>query len=227
MQDKMMRKLSDQSNKLFVVVGGNIGSGKTTLTNKLSARLGWKAHYESVTDNPYLSDFYADMKRWSFTLQVYFLTHRFETHQNIVRSPASAIQDRSIYEDVNIFARALFDQGEMDLRDYENYKRLYENMTQFLTPPDLMIFLKRSTPKLIERIKLRNRNYEQSIPEAYLDRLNTYYNDWFYSYNLGKTLIIETDDLDLLESEDDFNYLIKRVFESLDQKEMFASQFLH
>lgn len=221
MSDLAFQKLANVSNPMFVVVAGNIGSGKTTLTKKLSERLGWKPHFESVQDNPYLSDFYQDMARWSFPLQVYFLNHRFNTHKLIETLPASSVQDRSIYEDANIFARALYEQGKLDERDYVNYTNLYNSMIQYLNPPTLMIFLKRSVPRLIERIKLRGRDYEQAIPQDYLESLNKYYDDWYKSYNLGKSLIIDTDELDFLENEDHFNRLIKRIWDSIDQKDMF------
>jgi deoxyadenosine/deoxycytidine kinase len=207
--------------KMFVVVAGNIGSGKTTLTKKLSERLNWKPHYESVQDNPYLSDFYDNMSRWSFPLQVYFLNHRFNTHKQIEYGRASAIQDRSIYEDANIFARALFEQGDLDKRDYETYCTLYESMIQYLSAPSLMIFLKRSVPKLVERIKLRGRDYEQSIPVDYLTKLNGYYNEWYENYNLGKSLTVDTDDLDFLENEEHFDRLVQRIQDTIDQQEMF------
>lgn len=221
MSDMALQRLSSASNPMFVVVAGNIGSGKTTLTKKLSERLGWKPHYESVSDNPYLADFYKDMARWSFPLQVYFLTHRFNTHKMIEGAPASSVQDRSIYEDANIFARALFENGNLEPRDYENYRTLYESMIKYLSPPTLMIFLKRSVPKLQERIQLRGRDYEQAIPVDYLTSLNNYYDDWYANYNLGKSLIIDTDELDFLENEEHFNRLIARIWDSIDQKDMF------
>ena len=214
-------QLSDESSKMFVVVAGNIGSGKTTLTNKLSQRLNWKPHFESVQDNPYLSDFYENMARWSFPLQVYFLNHRFNTHKHIESALGSAIQDRSIYEDANIFARALFEQGDLDRRDYETYCTLYESMINYLNPPTLMIFLKRSVPKLVERIKMRGRDYEQTIPIDYLTKLNGYYEQWYDSYDLGKSLVVDTDDLDFLENDDHFDQLIKKIHDSMDQQEMF------
>ncbi len=222
MATEAFRNLSN-NNSLFVVVAGNIGSGKTTLTNKLSERLGWKPHFESVQDNPYLADFYADMSRWAFPLQIYFLTHRFNTHKHIEGSSASSVQDRSIYEDANIFARALYDQGTLDQRDYDNYRVLYQSMTAYLNPPSLMIFLRRSVPKLVERIKLRGRDYEQAIPVEYLTRLNQYYDEWYSSYDLGKSLIVDTDDLDFLENEDHFERLVKRIWDSLDQKDLFST----
>ncbi|MCB9093191.1 MAG: deoxynucleoside kinase [Halobacteriovoraceae bacterium] len=206
---------------MFIVIAGNIGCGKTTLTRKLSERLTWKPYFESVQDNPYLADFYENMQRWSFPLQVYFLNHRFKTHRIIEESKASAIQDRSIYEDANIFARALFEQKDLDNRDYENYLNLYNSMIQYLSPPDLMIFLRRSIPKLQERIALRGRDYEQAIPVDYLTRLNTYYDDWFNSYDIGKSLVIDTDNLDFLDNEDHFDELVHKIYSSIDQQDMF------
>lgn len=221
MSDTALKQLTNTANPMFVVVAGNIGSGKTTLTKKLSERLGWKPHFESVQDNPYLADFYSDMARWSFPLQVYFLNHRFNTHKEIESLPASSIQDRSIYEDANIFARALFEQGKLDERDYNNYRSLYDSMIKYLNPPTLMIFLRRSVPKLQERIKQRGRDYEQAIPVDYLTALNQYYDDWYVNYNLGKSLIVDTDELDFLDNEEHFDRLLKRIWDSIDQKDMF------
>jgi deoxyadenosine/deoxycytidine kinase len=221
MSELAYHRLTSTANPMFVVVAGNIGSGKTTLTKKLSERLGWKPHFESVQDNPYLADFYKDMSRWAFPLQVYFLNHRFNTHRLIETLPASSIQDRSIYEDANIFARSLYDQGKLDSRDYQNYRSLYESMIQFLSPPTLMIFLRRSVPKLQERIKQRGRDYEQAIPVEYLTSLNEYYDDWYANYNLGKSLIVDTDELDFLDNEEHFDRLVKRIWDSIDQKDMF------
>ncbi len=209
------------SEKMFVVVAGNIGSGKTTLTKKLAEKLKWNPHFESVNDNPYLSDFYDDMDRWSFPLQVYFLTHRFNTHKMIESSSMSSIQDRSIYEDANIFARALFEQGNIDQRDYENYLNLYESMTTYLNAPTIMIFLRRSIPKLLERIKMRGRGYEQTIPVDYLRKLNDYYDQWYDSYDLGKRLLVDTDELDFLENESDFDKLVMKIHDSIEQQSMF------
>lgn len=221
MLENAYKQLSSGDNRMFVVVAGNIGSGKTTLTKKLSERLSWLPHFESVSDNPYLADFYSDMPRWSFPLQIYFLTHRFNTHKMIETSFSSSIQDRSIYEDANIFAKSLFEQGDLDARDYENYYRLYESMIKFLNPPTLMIFLRRSVPKLVERIKLRGRDYEQAIPIDYLTKLNDYYEQWYENYDLGKSLIVDTDDLDFLENEEHFDRLVQRIHDSIDQQEMF------
>jgi deoxyadenosine/deoxycytidine kinase len=221
MSELAYHRLTSTLNPMFVVVAGNIGSGKTTLTKKLSERLGWKPHFESVQDNPYLADFYKDMSRWAFPLQVYFLNHRFNTHRTIESLTASSIQDRSIYEDANIFARSLYDQGKLDSRDYQNYRSLYESMIQFISPPTLMIFLRRSVPKLQERIKQRGRDYEQAIPVEYLTSLNEYYDEWYANYGLGKSLIVDTDELDFLDNEEHFDRLVKRILYSIDQKDMF------
>lgn len=205
----------------FIVIAGNIGSGKTTLTNLLANRLQFQAHFESVEDNPYLGDFYGDMSRWSFPLQVHFLTHRFRAHQKILESGSSSIQDRSIYEDANIFARALNEDGKMDKRDYENYLRLYSVMTEQLEYPSLVIYLKRSVPKLLERIRLRGRDYEKQIPQEYLTRLNSYYEDWFSNYTQGKALKIDTDELDFIENPQHFEELVRRILNTFDQKDFF------
>jgi deoxyadenosine/deoxycytidine kinase len=220
--ERAYQQLQSDNNRMFVVVAGNIGCGKTTLTKKLSEKLSWKPYFESVSDNPYLEDFYTDMSRWSFPLQVYFLNHRYRTHQEIEAASFSAIQDRSIYEDANIFARALYEQGELEKRDYENYKSLYDTMLPNLQAPSLMIFLRRSVPKLLERIQMRGRDYEQTIPVDYLTRLNEYYDEWYDSYDLGKSLIVDTDELDFLENEDHFDNLIQKVHNSIEQQEMFS-----
>jgi deoxyadenosine/deoxycytidine kinase len=220
--DIFQNKLNISStNKMFVVVAGNIGCGKTTLTKKLSERLGWKPQFESVEDNPYLTDFYADMERWSFPLQVYFLTHRFNTHRSIENGSSSAIQDRSIYEDAFIFARGLYEQGKMSSREYDNYKNLFETMTAFINPPSLMIFLKRSVPKLMERIRERNRSCEREIPVEYIAQLNKYYDEWYASYNQGKYLLVDTDELDFLNNEDQFDRLLLKIQDSIEQKDLF------
>lgn len=217
----------------FIVIAGNIGSGKTTLTNLLANHLQFKAHFESVEDNPYLSDFYGDMSRWSFPLQVHFLTHRYRAHQKILESDSSSIQDRSIYEDANIFARALFEDGKMDQRDYENYLRLYQVMTDQLAYPSLVIYLKRSVPRLLDRIKLRGRDYEKQIPQEYLTRLNSYYEDWFQQYDKGKAIKIDTDELDFVENPDHFQELVQRILNTFEQKDFFlqannsSKVFLH
>jgi deoxyadenosine/deoxycytidine kinase len=206
--------------KIFIVLAGNIGTGKTTLTRMLSERFGWSPRYESVSDNPYLSDFYSDMSRWTFTLQVYFLTHRFKTHQNILNSTESAIQDRSIYEDAHIFARSHYESGIMSARDYQNYRNLYDTMVEFLKAPDLVVYLKKSTRRLKEQIRIRGREYEKSISDEYLSTLNRYYNEWIEGYP-GKKLVIDSDDLDFVKNPKDFDKISDLVLAQLDQKDLF------
>lgn len=209
------------SQKIFIAIAGNIGTGKTTLTNMLSRRFGWEAHFEVVADNPYLSDFYQDMARWSFPLQIFFLNHRFRAHQRVTEGENSAIQDRSIYEDANIFARNLYEQGMMSERDYRNYLDLYESMVAFLNPPDLVLYLRKSLPKLKEQITLRGRDYEKNIPDDYLSNLNRYYDDWMENYSLGKKLIIESDDMNFLKNSEDFENICQKIVGALDQRDLF------
>ncbi len=209
------------SQKIFIAIAGNIGTGKTTLTNLLSRRFGWEAHFEVVADNPYLSDFYQDMARWSFPLQIFFLNHRFKAHQLVTQGANSAIQDRSIYEDANIFARNLYEQGMMSERDYRNYLELYESMVAFLNPPDLVLYLRKSLPRLKEQITLRGREYEKNIPDEYLANLNRYYDDWMAHYTLGKKLIIESDDLNFLKTPEDFELVCQKIVGTLDQRDLF------
>ena len=200
-----------QHKKYFICIAGNIGSGKSSLTQKLSERYGWKAYFESVDDNPYLPDFYADMKRWAFHLQVYFLSKRFQTHKEIVESSSSVIQDRSIYEDVEIFARNLHEIGKMDDRDYNNYRSLFYTMTDYLRPPDLMIYLDCPIETLLHQIQRRGRSYEQSIPREYLEQLNRHYETWIKSYDLGPLLIVDNIDLDFVHRNEDFSYVIDLI----------------
>ncbi|MDR3605925.1 MAG: deoxynucleoside kinase [Oligoflexia bacterium] len=206
---------------MFIAIAGNIGTGKTTLAQMLSDRFGWKAHFEAVAGNPYLADFYGDMNRWSFPLQIYFLNNRFRAHQAISQSTGSAIQDRSIYEDANIFARNLFEQGDMEKRDYENYLNLYQTMTEFLSPPDIVVYLRKSLSRLKEQIAKRGRDYEKSIPETYLANLNRYYDDWMNSYQFGKKLIIESDDLDFVANPTDFEKITQQIINARDQRDLF------
>jgi deoxyadenosine/deoxycytidine kinase len=210
--------------KIFVAIAGNIGTGKTTLTHMLSRHFGWEAHFEAVAANPYLADFYRDMSRWAFPLQIFFLNNRFKAHQQISLGTESAIQDRSLYEDANIFARNLFEQGYMEERDYRNYLDLYEVMTSFLSPPDVIIYLRKSLPKLQERIALRGRDYEKNIPEDYLCDLNRYYDDWMHNYDLGKKLIIDSDNLDFLNNPNDFNQLTQQIINTIDQRDLFLEK---
>lgn len=210
--------------KIFIAVAGNIGTGKTTLTQMLSRRFGWTPHFESVTNNPYLSDFYGDMGRWSFPLQIFFLNHRFKAHQEISQSTSSAIQDRSIYEDANIFARNLHEAGHMEERDFQNYLRLYEVLCGFLTPPDLILYLRKSMPCLKRQILLRGRDYEKNIPDQYLADLNRYYDDWMENYTLGRKLVIDSDPLDFVARPEDFEAICEQILDSLDQRDLFLGQ---
>jgi len=201
--------------KYFVSVAGNIGSGKSSLTGIISEEFGWKPYFEKVDTNPYLKDFYADMSRWSFNLQVYFLSHRFSVHKKILKSRQSVIQDRSIYEDVEIFAENLFRMGMMKKRDFDNYNRLFAEMTSFLKPPDLLIYLRTGMPKLIKQIKLRGRDFEKTIEPDYILRLNNSYDDWIKRYSLGKKLIIETDKIDFVNRRKDLDRIIELMGKSL------------
>jgi len=212
------------ANKIFVAIAGNIGTGKTTLAQLLANKFGWQAHYEAVLDNPYLSDFYVDMRRWSFPLQIFFLNNRFRAHQTITSGTDSAIQDRSIYEDANIFARNLFEQGMMEERDYRNYLELYEVMCRYLNPPDLVIYLRKSLPKLKSNIAKRGRDYEKSIPDEYLLNLNRYYDDWMETYQQGKKLIVDSDQMDFLNNSQHFDRLCQQIVDQIDQKDFFLGQ---
>lgn len=210
--------------KIFIAVAGNIGTGKTTLTQMLADHFKWEAHFESVSDNPYLVDFYGDMKRWSFPLQIYFMTHRTKAHHTITEGSNSAMQDRTIYEDANIFARNLFEQGLMEERDYLNYLEVYRVVTSALQPPDLMIYLRKSLPRLKEQILKRGRDYEQDMPADYLANLNRYYDDWIGKYDIGKKMVIESDELDFVSSPEDFKKICDQVLNSLEQRDLFLQQ---
>ncbi len=201
--------------KAFVGIAGNIGSGKSSLTRLLSERTGWAPCYESVDDNPYLDDFYADMPRWSFELQVYFLSHRFRSHKAIVEGRRSVILDRVIYEDAEIFARTLFELGKMDERDYRTYVALYGVMADYLRPPDLLVYLKASVPTLQRQIAARGRGMEQSIRRDYLERLNTRYEEWISGYTLGKVLTVEVDSTDFVNRPADLDRVTKRIERAL------------
>ena len=204
--------------KYFLAVAGNIGSGKSSLTKLLSAHFGWTPYFESVEDNPYLSDFYADMKRWSFNLQVYFLSNRFRSHKLITEGPHSVILDRAIYEDAEIFARNLYEIGNMEERDYKNYVALYQVMTGYLRAPDLLIYLRAGVDTLMRQISLRGRDFEQSIRREYLEQLNRHYEAWIQRYALGKVLVVESDTLDFVNRKEDFQRVVEMIGEKLRQK---------
>ena len=194
-----------------IAVAGNIGCGKSTLTKLLAKHYGWQAEFESVDNNPYLSDFYKDMSRWSFHLQVHFLNSRFEQIQKVRNSTTSIIQDRTIYEDAYIFAQNLYDSGFMEERDFQNYFNMFDSMMKFVTPPDLLIYLKADIPKLVGQISKRGREYESQIKIEYLENLNTNYNKWIDSYDRGKLLIIDVNELDYVENSEDLYYIINKV----------------
>jgi hypothetical protein len=201
--------------KYFLAVAGNIGSGKSSLTDLLSKHFGWTPYFESVEDNPYLSDFYADMKRWSFNLQVYFLSNRFRSHKTISEGPSSVILDRVICEDAEIFARNLYEIGNMEQRDYDNYVALYEVMTEYLRPPDLLIYLRANVDTLLRQISLRGRDFELSIRREYLEQLNRHYEAWIKRYDKGKALILESDRLDFVNRPGDLENVVAQVEKAL------------
>ena len=199
---------------MHIAIAGNIGSGKTTLTRLLAKHFSWTPHFEEVENNPYLDSFYEDMQRWSFNIQIFFLTSRFRQVMDIRKSGKDIIQDRTIYEDAYIFADNLYSMGLMETRDYESYQSLFELMTRFLEPPDLLVYLRASVPTLIRHIAKRNREFEQSISISYLTNLNERYEKWIEGYKEGKLLIIDTDDIDL-ENPEDLSTVIERIEASL------------
>jgi deoxyadenosine/deoxycytidine kinase len=211
----MKENNTKSKNKLFVAIAGNIGVGKTTLTRLLSQKLHWRAYYEKVIDNPYLAPFYDDMNRWSFHLQIYFLSHRFKSQKEISDWPDSCIQDRSIYEDVEIFARTLSEQGFMTEVDYKNYRLLFATMVDFLRKPDLIIYLRASVDRLVERILSRGRDFEQTIDREYLERLGQAYERWIEEAeeNGFKILRIETENKNFEESEKYLNVIVDYIRE--------------
>lgn len=196
---------------MHIAIAGNIGSGKTTLTRLLSKHYKWDAHYEDVDTNPYLNNFYEDMRRWSFNLQIYFLNSRFRQIVEIRRSNKTVIQDRTIYEDAKIFAPNLHAMGLMSGRDFDNYSSLFELMSSFLQPPDLLIYLNASVPKLVSQIQKRGRDYENSIRIDYLTKLNERYKEWIDSYTIGKLLIIDVDNINFSEKPEDLGYVINKI----------------
>ena len=202
--------------KGLIGVAGNIGVGKTTFTDILAERFGWKPFYESVIDNPYLSDFYRDMGRWSFHLQIYFLHHRFRTHVEMSQHEGGAVQDRTIYEDVEIFARNLYEMGHMSKRDWENYHNLFEIMTAFLQQPDLIIYLQASTDSLLSRIQSRDRGFERSIDPEYLHRLNIFYGRWIERIRETEpVLVVDTDGFNIFRDTDRLEEVIAEVRQRL------------
>ena len=206
--------------KRLILVAGNIGAGKTSLTERLGARLGWQTAFESVADNPYLSDFYEDMKTWSFHLQVFFLGHRAEQHLNLARDPQSAIADRSIYEDAYIFARALHHLGNISERDYHAYHRVFDLLTKSLPSPDLLIYLKCPVSVLMERISQRGREIESGITPEYLSLLESFYDDWLATFDICPVLTIPSDDLDFVHKPRHLGIVVQHIQDKLAGKEV-------
>lgn len=200
---------------MHIAIAGNIGAGKTTLTEMLSKHYGWEPHFEDVLKNPYLDDFYERMERWSFNLQIYFLNSRFNQMLECSKKEKDTIQDRTIYEDAFIFAPNLQAMGLMTNRDYENYKSIFNTLNSFVKDPDLLIYLRSGIPNLVDQIHKRGRDYENSISIEYLSRLNERYEAWIQSYDKSNLLVIEVDDIDFVKNPDDFNIITKLIDEKL------------
>ncbi len=196
---------------MHIAIAGNIGSGKTTLTSLLAKQLRWIPYYESTDDNPYLDSFYDDMKRWSFNLQVYFLNSRFRQVMDIADSKQTIVQDRTIYEDAYIFAPNLHQMNLMSTRDFDNYISLFELMSSFLSPPDLLIYLRADVSTLVKQIAQRGRDYEESIRIDYLKRLNERYEEWISNYDIGKLLIIDVNNIDFRNNPKDLGSIIEKI----------------
>lgn len=205
--------------KRFVAIAGNIGAGKSALTGLLSERLGWEPFFEAVNDNPYLADFYADMRRWSFQSQIFFLSRRLNHHWQLLQRANSVVQDRTVYEDAEVFARNLHRQGLMDERDYRSYRELYEVVTTVLPPPDLIVYLRASLPTLLERIRRRGRSYERDISPAYLEQLNELYEEWIGGFSLCPVLSVPSDDLDFVLNHEHLELISNRILEKLQGRE--------
>jgi deoxyadenosine/deoxycytidine kinase len=205
--------------KRLILVAGNIGSGKTSLTQRIGERLGWLTAYESVADNPYLPDFYANMHNWSFHLQIYFLGHRAQQHLDLAADPRSSILDRSIYEDAYIFARALYQMGNLTERDYLSYRRLFDLVVKNLPAPDLLIYLRAPIPVLVERIQRRARNIETGITPEYLNLLDSFYEDWMHIFDICPVLTIHTGDLDFVNQPRHLALVVKKIKDRLAGKE--------
>lgn len=206
--------------KKFIAVAGNIGVGKSTLVTLLCERLKWQPFYEPEAENPYLSDFYIDMREWAFHSQVFFLTHRLRAHRMLTEHPTSAIQDRSVYEDAEVFAHNLYQQELISDRDYETYRELYQVLIEFLPPPDLVVYLRASVPTLMKRISLRGRDYERRITEEYLAQLNVLYEEWIQNFSLCPVLTIPADDLDYVAHSRHLDLIVQKIEQKLTGKEV-------
>jgi deoxyadenosine/deoxycytidine kinase len=205
--------------KKFVAVAGNIGVGKSTLVAMLCARLEWQPFYEPVAENPYLADFYNDMRSWAFHSQIFFLTHRLRTHRQLLDHPTSAIQDRTVYEDAEVFAHNLYRQGWIHARDYTTYRELYQVLSDFLPPPDLVLYLRASVPTLLKRIAQRGRVYERQITPEYLEQLNELYEAWIANFGLCPVLTVPAGDLDYVANSAHLDMIVQKVQEKLTGKE--------
>jgi deoxyadenosine/deoxycytidine kinase len=205
--------------KKFVAVAGNIGVGKSSLVELLSTRLGWEPFYEPVGENPYLADFYTDMRAWSFQSQIFFLSRRLLSHRQLLDHPTSAIQDRSVYEDAEIFAYNLYLQKHMAERDYNTYCELYQVLRQFLPPPDLVVYLRATVDTLVNRIANRGRDYEQQIEREYLDRLNSLYESWIETFTLCPVLTVPADDLNYVAYDSHLDLIVSKIQDKLAGKE--------
>jgi len=205
--------------KKFVAIAGNIGVGKSTLVTMLSKQLGWQPFYEPEVENPYLADFYQDMRSWAFHSQIFFITRRLRSHRQLIDHPTSVVQDRSVYEDAEVFACNLYQQGLFNDRDYNSYRELYQVLTKFLPPPDLVIYLRASVETLEERINLRGRDYEKRISSEYLDQLNKLYETWIDNFNLCPVLSVPADDLDYVAHSGHLDLIVQKVLEKLTGKE--------
>lgn len=205
--------------KRFVAIAGNIGVGKSTLTGLLSQRLNWEPFFEAVNDNPYLADFYEDMRRWSFHSQIFFLSRRLRHHHLLLQRPNSVVQDRTVYEDAEVFACNLYRQGLMSARDYGSYQELYEVMTLLLPPPDLVVYLRASVPTLLSRIARRGRPFERSISTDYLEQLNDLYEAWAERFNLCPVLTVPSDNLDFVGNSHHLDLIVEKVLERLQGRE--------
>lgn len=198
-------------NLKHIAISGNIGSGKTTLAEKLSKHYGWTPLYESVDTNPYLKDFYTDMTRWAFHLQIYFLNSRFRQVNEIRASEKTTIQDRTIYEDAYIFAANLHKSKHISDRDYQSYLDIFNSMINFVKAPDLLIYLRSDVPKLVRQIQKRGREYEYAMRLDYLQNLNEHYENWIGNYKHGKLLIVNVNELDFVERIEDFSHIVNRI----------------
>lgn len=208
--------------KYFITIAGNIGVGKSTLVRLLAERSGWEPVYEAVTENPYLADFYRDMRRWSFQSQVFFLSRRLQQHHYLLNQPGSMIQDRSVYEDAEIFARNLYRQKLMSQRDWASYYELYRTLGEILEPPDLVIYLRASVPTLRRRIEQRGRTFEQQMTNEYLTQLNQLYDEWAASFTQSPVLIVDTDNLDYVQYDSHLEQIWQRIEDRLQGRDYLA-----